>query len=75
MDTYGISFDGNATSGDTIVVSLNSIAGSTLSTGISTINTVLINGLEQVPLVHYRVNNGTITFSTPLAISDYVGVR
>lgn len=75
LDTYGISFDGSATSGDTIIVSLNSIAGYTLSTGINTINTVLINGLEQVPLVHYRVNNGTITFSTPLVISDYVGVR
>lgn len=75
LDDYGISFEGTPTNNDIIVISLNSIAGYTLSTGISTINTVLINGLEQVPLVHYRVNNGTITFSTPLSISDYVGVR
>ena len=75
LEDYGISFDGTATSGDTIVVQLASIAGNTLDTGLGTINTVLINGLEQVPLVDYRVSSGVITFTTTLLISDYVGVK
>lgn len=73
-DDYGIFYDGNPLSGDTISVTLDSIEGNTLSTGLTNIKSVFKNGIELMPLTEYRVNNGDIYFVESLLVTDMVKV-
>lgn len=73
-DDYGIFYDGNPLSGDTISVTLDSIAGNVLSTNLSNIKHVYKNGIELMPLTEYRINNSDIYFVESLVITDMVKV-
>lgn len=73
-DDYGIFYDGNPVSGDTISVTIDSIEGSTLSTGLTNIKSVSKNGLELRPWSEYRINNGDIYFVEGLLITDVIKV-
>lgn len=74
-DDYGIFYDGNPLSGDTISVTIDSIEGDILSTGLNNIKSVSKNGLELRPLSEYRINNnGDIYFVEGLLITDVVKV-